>query len=93
MKVIIRRGKYKGQEHEVSQWCNDWFTLDSNRVEIATKPFSPSSLAFQFSGIQEIREHKNNGMLFSWYEPTMIIGLYAKDGGIYSWSFKKRKLH
>lgn len=103
MRAVITRGKYKGFVCEVSQWCNDWFTLDPRdnpelseeaKMEIMRKPFSPSSLAFTYAGLQEIRSHKNNGMLFAWFEPTMtkVINTGDSTGTAYMWSFKKRKI-
>ena len=91
MKAIITKGKYKGECYEVSQWCNDWFTLNSNNIKIATKPFSPSSLLFNLSAIHEIKQHKNNGMLFGWYEVRPTKTMFDKEGNAYSWTFKKLK--
>ncbi|HEB13550.1 MAG TPA: hypothetical protein ENI13_01065 [candidate division CPR3 bacterium] len=86
MKAIIRRGKHKGREVEISQWCNDWFTVNTGDPMIDRKPFSPTSLAFNVQGLDKIREHKNNGMLFNWFEIVDIRGF-----GEYFFSFKKRK--
>lgn len=101
MRAVITKGKYKGLVCEVSQWCNDWFTLDPrdnpeisglNKIAIMHKPFSPSSLGFTYQGIQEIQEHKNNGMLFAWYTIDVMKKPWSGKTGVqYSWTFKKRK--
>lgn len=97
MKALILRGKFKGKTAEVSQWCNDWFMLDprgshfseAQEIEVATKPFSPSSLAFTYTDYREIYTHKNNGMLFSWF-----VGAEAPEWAMdqnFLMTFKKRK--
>lgn len=92
MKAIIKRGKYKGKVVDISQWCNDWFTIDTDIIELAVKPFSPTSLLFTHEGFNQIRDHKNNGFLFSWYEPYPDHrNMKVVDGQIYALSFKKRK--
>ncbi len=97
MKALILKGKYTGKEVEVSQWCNDWFTLDpeknedlteNQKLEIMRKPFSPSSLAFTYHDFLTIRQHTNNGMLFVWFEQKECFGVF----GSYEMTFKKRKL-
>lgn len=86
MKALILRGKYNGRVAEVSQWCNDWFTLDSEDDDITRKVWSPTSLAFTKEDFYQIVNHKNNGMLFSWFEPKLIMR--ATD---YTYGFQKRK--
>ena len=87
MKVIILRGKRKGEIAEVSQWCNDWFTLEDE-----SKVYSPSALLFDAEGMKEIKSHNNNGILFGLYEIYMnerhgrLI-----DRKLYILSFRKRK--
>ena len=88
MKAVIRKGKLRGREVEISQWCNDWFTLDTGDPMIDRKPMSPSALAFTPDGILEIFAHKNNGMLLHWFEPTDNVAGFGK----YFCSFKRRKL-
>jgi len=99
MKALVIRGKYAGREIEVSQWCNDWFTLDprndetltdAQHREIMVKPFSPTQLAFTHTDFLEIERHKNNGVLFDEFEKKRVENL-----GNYEWTFKrksKRKL-
>lgn len=79
MRALILKGRGMGREVEVSQWCNDWFTLEGY-----VQPFSPTSLAFTPLGMKEIKEHKNNGMLFVEFEWVLIKG---KD--IYCLTFKR----
>lgn len=86
MKAKILKGKYKSKICEVSQWCNDWFTLDSDIKEITTKAFSPSSLAFDVNGMFEIKHHKNNGMLWVLFKMVYL----KKVNSRYCFSFKRR---
>lgn len=100
MRAVILKGKYKGFICEVSQWCNNWITLDprdskrlseQQQIDIMRKPFSPTSLAFTYAGIQEI---KNNpcGIMFKLFEICMTKKHFiGKSGAIYNWTFKKRK--
>lgn len=96
MKALILRGKYKGTVCEVSQWCNDWFTLDPRnnrelkgfqRIEIMRKPFSPAALAFTWEDFNTIKTHKDNGILFGIFEERKYDGKF----GAYEVGFKKRK--
>lgn len=96
MKALILRGKYTGKEVEISQWCNDWFTLDpeknkdlteAQKRDIIRSPFNPTSLAFDHATFQVIREHKNNGQLFVEFEPREMKGVF----GSYEWSFQRKK--
>lgn len=92
MKALILRGKHKGRLEEVSQWCNDWFTLNSDNRDICVQPFLPSSLAFTITGLFEIQDHKNNGMLFAWFEPMTMAKPHGVEGAEnYRWTFKRRK--
>lgn len=97
MKALILKGKYAGKEVEVSQWCNDWFTLDPRKnedltddqqLEILRKPFSPSSLAFSISDFFTIKKHKNNGTLFG----EFVVREFGGRFGTYEIGFKRRKL-
>lgn len=94
MKALIIRGKFTGLELEVSQWCNDWFMLDPNedmpeadQMKIAHTPFSPTQLAFTVMDWIKLRDHKNNGMLFEWFEKHELGGKL----GAYEYTFKKYK--
>jgi len=96
MKALILKGKYTGKEIEISQWCNDWFTLDPEKNEdltdaqkrdIIRSPFSPVSLAFDHGTFEVIRKHKNNGQLFVEFEPREMKGVF----GTYEWSFQRKK--
>lgn len=82
MRALVTRGKFKGKVFDVSQWCNDWFTLvptegvypltEKEYIEIIRRPFSPASLAFTVKDFEKIVQHNNNGMLFEWYEPKVL---------------------
>lgn len=62
MRALITKGKFKGEKVTISQWCNDWFSTMDGKI------LSPSQLAFTEKDIQTIKKHKNNGMMFAWYE-------------------------
>jgi hypothetical protein len=81
MKALVTKGKYKGQTFEVSQWCNDWVSLENGQV------VSPTQLAFKAKDFRVIREHKNNGLLFGWFE----VKLSPSWCESYIYTFKKRK--
>lgn len=83
MKAVIRRGKQKGQVVTVSQWCNDWFS-----IEESAKIFSPNGLAFDLGGIGQIKDHKNNGVLFERYDMTILGDPILEP---YHYSFKRKK--
>lgn len=88
MKAIIRKGKHKGLEVEISQWCNDWFTIEHPDIEPKYSVKSPDALLFTPAGWEQIKTHKNNGILFNLYEPCTR----TKDAiGVYFISFRKRK--
>ena len=46
--ATIIRGKRKGEEVKLAQWCNDWFTTDTNDV------ISPLSLQLTPDEIGEV---------------------------------------
>ncbi len=83
MKALILRGKHKGEEVKISQWCNDWFTIDTGTM-MDLKPFSPASLAFKMDDLEVIQKH-NPGMMFAWYR--IIIKDFGKG---YMFTFKKK---
>ncbi len=80
MRAMILRGKKRGQTVEISQWCNDWFSVDDD-VQI----YSPGALAFTAEGMDEIRKHKNNGTLFGEFEVCVAPSWTAN----YLFKFKK----
>ena len=83
MKTLIIRGKNKGKEVEVLQWGYDWFTMNSGDKKIDGVPFSPTSLSFTETGIEEIQ---NN--------PCHLLEEYTlveiKTNSKYKYTFKKR---
>lgn len=91
MKALILRGKHAGKVVSISQWCNDWFSIDSNDVELATKPFSPASLAFRKQDMELIKAHKNNGTLFEEFEVVPLKKPYAAPLAKYALTFRKPK--
>ena len=89
MKAKVRRGNLKGTVVEISQWCNDWFTLNTGVPSVDRKPVSPSSLAFTHDGIVEIQK-SNSGILFQRFE-LANAGKKMVDVFPYVFTFKKRK--
>lgn len=88
LQAIILRGKHKGEVFEVSQWCNDWFMLESDIPEVARKVFSPTVLGFNEETFQYIKNHENNGMLFEWFAAVSIHTL--KGVGDFVYTFKRK---
>lgn len=94
MKALITRGKNKGREVEISQWCNDWFSINTGDPMIDRLPFSPSSLAFTREDMETIRTHKNNGILFNLFgireRSFKIVGDENPDYEKYVLTFVRR---
>ena len=75
--ATILKGKYKGKECKLHQWCNDWFS-----VKCEGKPLilSPTNLQLTGSEMYDVINCKSNGILFNLFEPTPDL------------KFKKKKL-
>lgn len=70
--ALILKGKDKGKEVKLHQWCNDWFTVeDSNRI------YSPTSIRLNS---EEIREFllSESGIMLSLYELVLPDGIFKK---------------
>jgi hypothetical protein len=74
--ATIRRGKLKGKEATIRQFCNDWFSVD---VEGVPKIVTPTSLILTVSEVGLVRESLNVGMLWTLFT--------LSDDGV----FKRRK--
>jgi hypothetical protein len=73
--AILIRGKEKGKEVKLLQWCNDWFMIEGAEKRIV----SPVSLQLDANEMMRVTSHKNNGMMF---------GLFSLDA---DGTFKRRK--
>ena len=82
MKALVRRGRHRGSEVTISQWCNDWFTIDED-----PQVYSPTSLVFTSDDMFTIINHHNNGIMFSLFEACMV----DNPVGEYVMTFKRRK--
>lgn len=60
--ATILRGKNKGKEVELCQWCNDWFIIDDGKV------MRPTSLKLTTEEIMKVLSHNNNGIMFNLFE-------------------------
>lgn len=61
----ILRGKRKGEDVKIHQFCNDWFSLDDGTI------INPTSLEFTQDEIEEIEtaaDKDQTGMMFAWFE-------------------------
>jgi len=67
--ATILRGKNKGMEDQLHQWCNDWFMLKECGI------VSPTSIRLTSSEVKKVREHSNNGFLLKAFE--------LRDDGIF----------
>jgi hypothetical protein len=59
----LLKGKRKGGQVKLHQWCNDWFMLEDATI------VSPTSLKFTDGEIELIKK-TDNGMMFAIYELT-----------------------
>ena len=59
--AIILRGKLKGKNYKLHQWCNDWFMIETGKI------VSPLALQLVPEEIQMVHNHKNNGKMFDWF--------------------------
>ncbi len=70
--ALILKGKDKGKEIGVHQWCNDWFTIkNSNKV------YSPSSIRLNAEEIKEFLL-SDSGIMLSLYELVLPDGIFKK---------------
>ena len=77
---------------EISQYCNDWFMVNAGDAEIDRKPLSPSSLAFSFQDIKKIIEDKGSGTMARDFVVAICKTQQHKNGQLFSWTFKKRRI-
>lgn len=85
IKALVTRGKKRGQEVTISQWCNDWFSTMDGEI------MSPLSLAFTPVDARIILDHKNNGILFRLYRFAEYKAASVRDTRIYIFTFVKNK--
>jgi hypothetical protein len=76
--AILTKGKRKGEQVKLSQWCNDWFSLEDGFI------VSPGALKFSFKEMETIQMHKNNGILFN------LFYFQEQEDGFYV--LKKRRI-
>lgn len=92
MKALVIRGRLKGKEVKISQWCNDWFTLDTGEWQIDRIPMSPSSLAFTVGDSLTLQKSKKQSgilfQLFSIQPVTFGVPPHLKD--VYVFTFVRR---
>ncbi len=70
--ALILRGKDKGKEVILHQWCNDWFTIEgSNKV------YSPSSLRLNADEIDAVLKSET-GIMFGLYKLVLPDGVFKK---------------
>ena len=85
LKAMVVRGHLRTKVVKVSQFCNDWFMLDTGNPKLDCKPVSPSSLAFTPLGMSIIIKN-NPGIMFKLYKMD-VAPLWCKE---YSLTFIKR---
>lgn len=62
----ILRGKHKGKQVEIRQWCNDWVTVDT--VPPQDSVLSITNLKFNIEESARILMHENNRMMEERFE-------------------------
>lgn len=60
MKII--KGRDKGKEVEISQWCNNWFSGKNGKI------YSPTQIQLTLDEMSDVLTHNNNGYMFAVYE-------------------------
>lgn len=70
--ATIIKGKLKGQQVKIHQWCNDWFVLENGKV------FSPTSLQLTPEERDKVLSHNNNGFLLKRYA-LQENGIFKKN--------------
>ena len=65
--ATIIRGKNRGKDAVIRQWCNDWFNVD-----VEGKPFivSPLSIKLNPKEIIDVANHDDNGIMFRLFTLT-----------------------
>ena len=69
--AIITRGKHKGKDVKISQFCNDWISIKDERIPAADTIFSPTSFVFSDEEKHRInlaRDAGNTGFMFGYLE-------------------------
>jgi len=66
--ATILKGKFKGKEAKIKQWCDDWFSIE---VDEFTKIVTPTSLQLTPQEMAKVLEHDNNGFMLRIFEPTL----------------------
>jgi hypothetical protein len=62
--ATLIKGKHKGTEVVINQFCNNWFSVQSDEI---AKIVSPTSLEFTFDEIERIISSET-GVMFGLYE-------------------------
>ena len=76
--ATLLRGKLKGQEVELCQWCNDWFSV--SMPDGKPKILRPDQLQFTKEEMLEIKSSKGIGTMFMQYQPTWDNRLVKRKG-------------
>ena len=62
--ATILRGKEKGKQVKIMQWCNDWVTVKGANKTV----FSITALEFTSEEMFDILNHNNNGFMEKAFE-------------------------
>lgn len=77
--AIIRKGKRKGLEVKISQFCNDWFSLEDGSIVTPTMlTFSPKEIEM----IEKHRKEEDTGIMFDLYQWEFAHLKRRKSGNI-----------
>lgn len=66
--ATILRGKHKGLEVKIHQFCNDWFYIEHENIGNQDAIKSPTALEFTAEEIERINSSNNVGFLLHVYE-------------------------
>lgn len=71
----ILKGKRKGEEVKLHQWCNNWFMLEDGTI---VSPTSIRLSAKEILKVVEYEKEKRNGIMFNLFTLDTIQGTFKK---------------
>jgi hypothetical protein len=75
--ATILRGKRKGEEVIIDQWCNDWITAH-NKLETRVDVFGITALKFTVEESYKILSSENLGVMLQLFDYHTLDGVFKK---------------
>ena len=94
MKIYVKYlTRETGNPFKVSQFCNDWFTVESDNIRIARRPFSVRDVLITKEDLDWLRKRDDTGIMFEVFEPyDAEHKAVTIDGKEYRFSFRRKPL-